>query len=111
MNKLYPTHIPTNSLQKAVVGIGSALASIMNPARGDMVAAMGEATATTSILKKLHDRMANDVCGRQLLLSKPRIIDETIDKNRLRKLPDGTLGREYARLVNTHGHNRLDAGF
>jgi len=41
---LYSTHIPTTPLQKAFVAMYSAFTAIADPERGDMVAALGEAT-------------------------------------------------------------------
>lgn len=103
--KLYPTHVPTNSIQKAVLSLGSAIAAITDPKRGDMVAAMGETTAIGPILRNTRDRMAKDKTGRWLLEKKPRVTDSTIDREKFRSLPDGTFGREYVRFLddlNTH---------
>jgi len=103
--KLYPTHVPTNAIQKAVLSLGSALAAITDPKRGDMVATMGETTAVGPVLKNIHRRMLEDKTGKLLLEVKPRITDETIDRIKLRSLPDGTFGREYARFLDDlHTH-------
>ena len=99
MSKRYPTHIPTTSLQKAILSVGSAITALANPARGDMVATMAETTAFRPILKNIRDRMACDVVGRALLCHRPRITEETINREKLRLLPDGTLGREYVRFL------------
>ncbi|KAH7720157.1 Protein COQ-4 [Aphelenchoides avenae] len=99
MNKLYPTHVPTNAAQKAVLGITSALTAILDPARGDMVAMMGETTATAPLLRYIYNRMARDVSGRELLRTKPRINNTTINRDWLRTLPAGTVGREYATFL------------
>uniref|UniRef100_A0A914CBD8 Ubiquinone biosynthesis protein COQ4 homolog, mitochondrial n=1 Tax=Acrobeloides nanus TaxID=290746 RepID=A0A914CBD8_9BILA len=64
-----------------------------------MVATMAETTAFRPILKNIRDRMACDVVGRALLCHRPRITEETINREKLRLLPDGTLGREYARFL------------
>ncbi|GMT32335.1 hypothetical protein PFISCL1PPCAC_23632, partial [Pristionchus fissidentatus] len=88
---------------------GSGLAAIMNPARGDMVAAMGETTAIQPVLQNIKTRMEKDDTGREILRLKPRISEKSINKNRLLKLPDGTFGREYARFLdnlNTSPDNR-----
>lgn len=39
----YP-HIEVNSIQRAILGLGSAFLSIIDPKRGDMIATMGETT-------------------------------------------------------------------
>lgn len=96
-HKLYPTHIPTNAIQKLILSAGSALTSILDPHRGDMIATMGETTVITPILEHLHKRMANDVVGRRLLRDRPRINNQTVNMDQLRSFPDGTLGREYVR--------------
>ncbi|KRZ37213.1 Ubiquinone biosynthesis protein COQ4 -like protein, mitochondrial, partial [Trichinella pseudospiralis] len=96
--KLYPTHIPTTSLQKAILASGSALTAILNPWRGDAVACMGETTAGW-VLPKIYQRMMEDPEGQRILLEKPRIQDDTISLEKLRNMPDCTLGREYARFL------------
>uniref|UniRef100_A0A7E4UMV2 Ubiquinone biosynthesis protein COQ4 homolog, mitochondrial n=1 Tax=Panagrellus redivivus TaxID=6233 RepID=A0A7E4UMV2_PANRE len=45
--------------------------------------------------------MAQDVSGKKLLAQRPRISNATIDRERLRKLADGTLGREYCRFLDS----------
>lgn len=103
--KLYPSHIPTSAIQKAVLSLGSALTAITDPKRGDMVATMGETTAIGPVLRNIHKRMLKDRVGKLLLERKPRITDATIDRERLKRLPDGTFGREYARFLDDlHTH-------
>uniref|UniRef100_A0A0M3IKB2 Ubiquinone biosynthesis protein COQ4 homolog, mitochondrial n=1 Tax=Ascaris lumbricoides TaxID=6252 RepID=A0A0M3IKB2_ASCLU len=99
MNKFYPTHIPTSSFQKGLLAIGSAAMAISNPVRGDMVAVMGETTAFRPILENIRRRMERDVSGNRLLRERPRITNETIDRDYLKSLPDGTLGREYVKFL------------
>lgn len=99
MNKLYPTHVPLSALSKLLLAGGSGLAAITNPARGDMVAAMGETTAIRPVLQNIRTRMAADDTGRELLAKRPRISEESIDRHRLASLPDGTFGKEYARFL------------
>ncbi|KAL1245764.1 hypothetical protein TSPI_08410 [Trichinella spiralis] len=93
--KLYPTHIPTTGLQKAILASGSALTAILSPWRG---ACMGETTAGW-VLPKIYQRMMEDSEGQRILLEKPRIQDDTISLEQLRNMPDSTLGREYARFL------------
>jgi ubiquinone biosynthesis protein COQ4 len=99
LTKLYPSHIPTNRLQKAILTLGSAITAISDPKRGDMVATMGETTAVGPILRNIRDRMAQDKKGRWLLDHRPRISNTTINRDKLRRMPDGTLGREYGRFL------------
>lgn len=42
--QLYPTHVPLSALGKLAVAAGSAVGAVLNPARADLVAAVGETT-------------------------------------------------------------------
>ncbi|VDK19606.1 unnamed protein product [Anisakis simplex] len=64
-----------------------------------MVAAMGEVTAFRPILENIRRRMEQDVVGNRLLRDRPRITNETIDRDYLKSLPHGTLGREYYKFL------------
>lgn len=99
MNKLYPTHIPTSSLHKAILTVGSAATAILNPRRGDMVAVMGETTAFPFVLRNIKKRMENDEAGIRLLRDRPRVTNSTIDREYLKSLPDGTFGKEYEKFL------------
>uniref|UniRef100_A0A914MZS4 Ubiquinone biosynthesis protein COQ4 homolog, mitochondrial n=1 Tax=Meloidogyne incognita TaxID=6306 RepID=A0A914MZS4_MELIC len=87
-------------LQRSLLGFGSAIMSIVNPERGDMIATMGETTVPKSLLIHIRDRMAKDVTGSELLKKQPRITEKTFSREYLAELPDGTLGREYLRFLN-----------
>ncbi|NXA34767.1 COQ4 protein, partial [Eudromia elegans] len=95
---LYPGHIPTSPLQKALLAAGSALAALRDPYRHDMVAVLGETTGCL-VLPNLRDKMRNDPEGSRILQERPRIRLSTLDVEGLRGLPDGTLGREYLRFL------------
>jgi ubiquinone biosynthesis protein COQ4 len=68
-----------------------------------MVAALGEATASPYFINKLRDTMLLDATGRRILRDKPRITSTTLDIDALRKLPENTLGHEYARWLEIEG--------
>lgn len=68
-----------------------------------MIAALGEATASPLFIDKLRDTMLSDPTGRRILREKPRITSTTLDIDKLRSLPDNTLGREYARWLEIEG--------
>lgn len=51
---LYSSHVPLNSLTRLFLGVGSAATAIMDPKRGDMVAAMAEATAIPPVLENIR---------------------------------------------------------
>jgi len=88
--------------------------SLYNPWRGgiftfsaqltlDMVAALGEATASPFFINKLRDTMLSDATGRRILREKPRITSTSLDVDHLRGLPENTLGFEYARWLDIEG--------
>ncbi|XP_064379768.1 ubiquinone biosynthesis protein COQ4 homolog, mitochondrial [Dromaius novaehollandiae] len=96
--RLYPGHIPTSLLQKVLLAAGSAAMALYDPYRHDMVAVLGETTGCL-VLPNLRDKMKHDPEGYRILRERPRIRLSTLDVNRLRGLPDGTLGREYTRFL------------
>nr|XP_033817020.1 ubiquinone biosynthesis protein COQ4 homolog, mitochondrial isoform X2 [Geotrypetes seraphini] len=95
---LYPHHIPTNAFQKALLTVGSALMSLYDPYRHDMIAVLGETTGPL-VLHSLQDQMRNDPEGNQILQERPRIQMSNLEVHKLRELPDGTFGREYVRFL------------
>ena len=64
-----------------------------------MVATMAETTAVGPVLRNIRNRMAQDKKGSWLLSHRPRISNESINRDKLRCMPDGTLGREYCRFL------------
>ncbi|XP_071378472.1 ubiquinone biosynthesis protein COQ4 homolog, mitochondrial isoform X1 [Centroberyx affinis] len=97
-DRLYPGHIRTNPVQKALLAVGSGVAALQNPYRHDMVAVLGETTGHLALLN-LRDRMRNDPEGYTILTERPRIRLSTLDLNRMASLPDGSFGREYLRFL------------
>ncbi|KAM4634653.1 ubiquinone biosynthesis protein COQ4 homolog, mitochondrial [Polymixia lowei] len=97
-DRLYPGHIPTNAIQKALLAFGSGVAALQNPYRHDMVAVLGETTGHLSLIN-LRDRMRNDPEGYIILTERPRIRLSTLDLNKMASLPDGSFGREYLRFL------------
>lgn len=69
----------------------------------DMVAALGEATATPYFINKLRNSMLLNPVGRRILREKPRITSTTLDVEKLWLLPDNTLGHEYVRWLEVEG--------
>jgi len=98
---LYPGHIPTSPLQKALLAAGSAGMSLYNPYRHDMVAVLGETTGHGA-LKVLRDQMRNDPEGAEILQERPRISLSTLDLDKLRSLPEGSLGQAYLRFLHVN---------
>ncbi|XP_054372927.1 ubiquinone biosynthesis protein COQ4 homolog, mitochondrial [Molothrus ater] len=96
--QLYPGHIPTSPLQKALLAAGSAVMALYDPYRHDMVAVLGETTGCLA-LPNLRDKMKNHPEGYRILQERPRIRLSTLDMARLQGLPEGSLGREYVRFL------------
>ncbi|KAE9390489.1 Coq4-domain-containing protein [Gymnopus androsaceus JB14] len=90
----YPGHIPLNSFENAFLAVGSAVMSLMDPYRADLIAALGETTAGPA-LPRLRDIMLASPEARQILKDRPRINTRTVDLNALAHLPEGTWGRTY----------------
>ncbi|KAF5370449.1 hypothetical protein D9615_009720 [Tricholomella constricta] len=90
----YKGHIPLNWFENAFLAAGSAVMSLADPRRGDMIAALGETTAGPS-LPRLRDRMLESAEGRKVLKDRPRVNSATIDMNKLAQYPEGTFGRAY----------------
>ncbi|KAK0559011.1 Ubiquinone biosynthesis protein [Tilletia horrida] len=90
----YEGHVPLSTFQKAFMTVGSALASLHNPARADMIATLSE-TSGEPFLPRLRDQMLASAEGRALLIDQPKISSKTVSMDALRQLPDGSLGRAY----------------
>ncbi|KAL2100400.1 hypothetical protein ACEWY4_004794 [Coilia grayii] len=97
-DRLYPGHIPTTPVQKALLAVGSGAAALQNPYRHDMVAVLGETTGHLALVR-LRDRMRNDPEGYAILTERPRIRLSTLDLAHLAALPEGSFGREYLRFL------------
>lgn len=59
-----------------------------------MVAAFGESTGHCA-LESLHKQMLIHPVGQRILLEKPRINSNTIDIEKLSRLPQNTFGHTY----------------
>ena len=90
----YPEFVKLNWFENAFLAVGSAVMSLANPYRGDMIAALGETTAGPS-LPRLRDIMLESEEGRQILKDRPRVSSSTVDMNQLATYPEGSLGRAY----------------
>ncbi|KIM40648.1 hypothetical protein M413DRAFT_446070 [Hebeloma cylindrosporum] len=90
----YEGHIPLNWFENAFLAAGSAVMSLVDPRRGDMVAALGETTAGPS-LSRLRERMLESTEGRKVLKDRPRVNSTTIDMDKLANYPEGSFGQAY----------------
>ncbi|KAH6724574.1 ubiquinone biosynthesis protein COQ4, mitochondrial [Leptodontidium sp. MPI-SDFR-AT-0119] len=99
----YPGHIPLTRIERAGLAIGSAFGSLYNPYRGDLIAALGEATATPYFIYRLRDAMLASPTGRRILKDRPRITSKSMSMEYLRSLPENTVGKAYADWLDLEG--------
>lgn len=69
----------------------------------DLIAALGEATATPYFIYRLRDAMLSDATGRRILRDRPRLTSKTLHMPYLRTLPDNSVGRAYAKWLDREG--------
>jgi ubiquinone biosynthesis protein COQ4 len=99
----YPGHVPLTRVERVGLAVGSAITSLIDPYRHDMVAATGEATAQPFFISQLRNRMLSDPTGRRILRDRPRITSTTMSLEMLRKLPENSVGRTYAAWLDREG--------
>lgn len=94
-------HLETSNFQKTLLGIGSAVVSLADPRRGDMIAALGETTGT-SALKHVYSKMEQSEEGKRILNEKPRINSSSVDLEKLRGMKEGTVGKNYVDFLDRY---------
>ncbi|XP_055623050.1 uncharacterized protein LOC129766507 [Toxorhynchites rutilus septentrionalis] len=94
-------HIKLTDMQKVLLGVGSALAALIDPRRHDMIACLGETTGV-SALQDICRQMLNSEEGRQILMEKPRVNTQTINLEALKKLPEDSFGFHYVKFLEKH---------
>ncbi|RMZ78385.1 hypothetical protein DV738_g3876, partial [Chaetothyriales sp. CBS 135597] len=99
----YEGHVPLTTTERVALAAGSAITSLLDPYRHDMVAALGEATAQPFFIAQLKRRMLADPTGRRILRDRPRITSKTIRCDKLRQMPANTLGRAYVSWLDREG--------
>lgn len=88
---------------RAALAVGSAVVALANPARADMVAVAGDLTGGPA-LRALRKRVMKTASGREMVeaLAPARFpTGGTEALVAMRELGDGTLGREYARFMDS----------
>ncbi|CAK9786248.1 Coq4-domain-containing protein [Cutaneotrichosporon oleaginosum] len=99
----YPTHVPLNAAQNALLAVGSGVVGVMDYTnRPDLIATLSESTAA-SFLPRLHDAMAAHPEGRQILRDRPVVSSRTVNLDSLRGMRRGTVGREYVEWLDRDG--------
>ncbi|KAL8696008.1 MAG: hypothetical protein Q9224_003022 [Gallowayella concinna] len=99
----YTGHVPLTLIERSALAVGSAVTSLFNPRRGDLIATLGETTATPFFIYRLRDAMLSSPTGRRVLHDRPRITSQTMSLQRLRALPENSVGRAYASWLDQEG--------
>ncbi|KAL8720204.1 MAG: hypothetical protein Q9225_002897 [Loekoesia sp. 1 TL-2023] len=99
----YDGHIALTWIEKGVLAVASATTSLLNPRRGDLIATLGETTATPYFIYRLRDTMLASPVGRRILRDRPRITSQTMSIQHLRTLPENSVGRAYASWLDREG--------
>jgi len=89
-------------LERVLLAAGSAAVALADPARGDMVAMLGELTGSAA-LERLRVGLLASEDGRWILQHRPRIRECAVDMAHLRSLPAHTFGRAYEAYLAVHG--------
>ncbi|KAI1140674.1 Coq4-domain-containing protein [Hypoxylon sp. FL0543] len=99
----YPGHVPLTCLERAALAVGSGVVSLLDPYRGDMIAALGEATASPYFIERLRRAMLASPTGRRILRERPRITSTSLNLPHLRTLPPSTVGGTYVAWLDREG--------
>ncbi|KAL1305972.1 hypothetical protein AAFC00_004109 [Neodothiora populina] len=99
----YPGHVPLTMIERVGLAVGSAVGSMVNHHRHDLVASLGEATASPYFISRLRRAMLSNPTGRRILRDRPRITSKTLSLDYLRTLPEDTIGRTYAAWLDREG--------
>lgn len=98
-----PSGIRIPSLSTRVRTVVRSLATLArDPGRLDQVLLLSQ-TVNLPAVARAMTRIDDNEEGRALLRDQPRIDRKHVDFAALRLLPDGTLGREYARFLDDNG--------
>ncbi|KAI1398567.1 Coq4-domain-containing protein [Hypoxylon fuscum] len=99
----YPGHVPLTRIERAALAVGSGVASLLDPYRHDMIAALGETTASPYFVQRLRRAMLASATGRRILRARPRLSSATLDLPYLRTLGPRTVGGTYAAWLDREG--------
>lgn len=69
----------------------------------DLIAALGETTATPYFIYRLRDAMLSNPGGRRILRDRPRITSQAMSVTELRALPENSVGRVYVGWLDREG--------
>lgn len=99
----YPGHVPLNFIERGALAVGSAFGSLIDPYRHDLIASLGEATAKPYFVTRLRHAMLANPTGRRILRDKPKITSQSLSLEKLRQLPENSVGRAYAAWLDAEG--------
>ncbi|KAI1392560.1 Coq4-domain-containing protein [Hypoxylon trugodes] len=99
----YPGHVPLTGIERAALAVGSGVMSLIDPYRHDMIAALGEATASPYFIQRLRRAMLSSPIGRRILRDRPRITSTSLNLPHLRSLPKNTVGAAYVAWLDREG--------
>ncbi|KAF2752345.1 coenzyme Q biosynthesis protein-like protein Coq4 [Sporormia fimetaria CBS 119925] len=99
----YEGHVPLTRLERLGLAVGSGVLSFLDPRRGDLIAAFGEATAQPYFITQLRNSMLLHPTGRRILRDRPRLTSTSLNVPHLRSLPKNTVGYAYAEWLDREG--------
>ncbi|SCU96710.1 LAFA_0G07690g1_1 [Lachancea sp. 'fantastica'] len=103
MKPNYKGHIPLYPHERVLLFVISGLKSYFHPEDGENIVQLGEASAFTFFLENLQQTMLADKTGRRILREQPDITSESLDMERLGKMPPNTLGYSYYKWLIKEG--------
>ncbi|EDO16577.1 hypothetical protein Kpol_1064p59 [Vanderwaltozyma polyspora DSM 70294] len=103
MKPRYEGHIPLNLHEKLLLFVISGIRSYYHPENGVNIVQLGEATALPFILEDLKKTMLSDETGRRILREKPNVRTETLDMDKLSKMPKNTFGYTFYSWLKKEG--------
>ncbi|KAF1983800.1 Coq4-domain-containing protein [Aulographum hederae CBS 113979] len=100
----YPGHVPLTVVERVAMTVGSAVLSLRDPGRGDLIASLGESTFLPPLSTHLHSTMLSHPTGRRILRLRPRITSTSLPSlPTLRAMPPSSLGATYAAWLDREG--------
>ncbi|RDA89396.1 hypothetical protein CP532_6145 [Ophiocordyceps camponoti-leonardi (nom. inval.)] len=99
----YPGHVPLTVTERVGMAIGSGVMALFNPYRHDLIAALGETTATPYFIYRLRDTMLSCPTGRRMLRLRPRITSASLSLPTLRAMHPESVGRAYVSWLDREG--------
>ena len=97
---LEPTRVP--SLPRRLTAAAGAICRLAIEPRMEWVSDLTDALCLPAMVR-MGERLQRDAEGRRLLAERPRLDSSHVDLDALERLPEGTLGHEFARFLRAHG--------